>query len=113
MGLSRGPLGRLLVRSGIILLAGVLLCVPALTRITQHLESRQLSTTPSFGKNVDCPPKKATVAPLHAVTSPTVVKGLETVRIARPVRSPAATPPPSSILFAPQPLRAPPSNSLA
>ena len=113
MRLSCGPLGRLLIRGGIVLLAGVLLCVPALTRITQHLETTKLSTTPSFGKNIDCPPKKALVAPPLAITSLTVLKGFETVPLVRSVTSPDQTPPRSPVPFAFRPLRAPPSASLA
>ena len=113
MRLSSGPLGRLFVRCGIILIAAVLLCVPALTRITQHLESTKPSTAPSFGKDIECPPKKALVAPPLAMTSLTVLKGFETVRLVRSVTSPDATPQPPPVFFAPRPLRAPPATFLA
>jgi hypothetical protein len=85
----------------------VLLFVPALTRITQKLEP--VSHSPSFSKNIDCPPKKVTVAPVFAIASPIPLKGFETVRVARLVPPPPATLPPSPICSAPRPLRAPPS----
>jgi hypothetical protein len=108
MRLSPGPFGRLFVRCGIVLVAGVLLCVPALTRITQRLESTQISTTLNFGKNIDCPPKKVTIAPVLAITSAVLLEDDETVPVARLAPSPDATLPHPPTTAAPSPLRAPP-----
>jgi hypothetical protein len=106
--LGRG--GRFVTRLGAALSVCSLLCVPALTRITQKLEPE--SHTPSFSKNIDCPPKKVTVAPVVAIVSPIPLNGFETLRPARLVQ-PDLIPPPSPTVSAPRPLRAPPSIFLA
>jgi hypothetical protein len=105
-----GRVGRSTVRLGALLCVCVLLFVPALTRITQKLEP--VSHSPSFSKNIDCPPKKVTVAPVIAIASPIPLKGLETVRVARLAPPPPATLPPSPICSAPRPLRAPPAHHI-
>jgi hypothetical protein len=102
---------RLLTRLGAALCVCSLLCVPALTRITQKLEPE--SHTPSFSKNIDCPPKKVTVAPAVAIATPIPLNGFETIRPARLALLPDLIPPPSPTASAPRPLRAPPSISLA
>jgi hypothetical protein len=107
--LDRG--GRFVTRLGAALCVCCLLCVPALTRITQKLEPE--SHTPSFSKNIDCPPKKVTVAPVVAIASPIPLNGFETLRPARLVPQPDLIPPPSPTASAPRPLRAPPSPSFA
>jgi hypothetical protein len=102
--------GFLLARVAVLLGVGVLVCVPAMTRAGQRLETA--SHAPSFAKNIDCPPKKVTVAPLP-VASPAApvtcvavpVVALVPLREARLARSP--------FLVAPRPLRAPPSAPLA
>jgi len=102
-----GRVGRFAVRLGPLLCVCVLLFVPALTRISQKLE--QVSHTPSFSKNIDCPPKRVTVASVFAIASPIRLKGFKTVRVARFVPPLPATLPPSPICSAPGPLRAPPA----
>jgi hypothetical protein len=88
----------------------VLVCVPGLTRIGQKLETA--SHAPSFAKNIDCPPKKVTIAPVPLVDSPAPPMTFDVVVIARAVPpSDAALPPPP--LRGLQPLRAPPSSALA
>ena len=102
---------RLLTRLSAALCVCSLLCVPALTRITQKLEPK--SHTPSFSKNIDCPPKKVTVAPAVAIASPIPLNGFETIRPARLALLPDLIRPPSPTASAPRPLRAPPSTSFA
>jgi hypothetical protein len=102
---------RLLTRLGAALCVCSLLCVPALTRITQKLEPE--SHTPSFSKNIDCPPKRVTVAPVVAIASPIPLDGFETIRPAGFARLPNLIPPPSPTASAPRPLRAPPSALVA
>ena len=106
-----GRFGLLLARGAVVLSVVVLVCVPALTRIGQKLETA--SHAQSFSKNIDCPPKKVTVTPVFAVTSAIPLKTFETVRVAPLAPTPDAmllrTPSPS----APPPLRAPPSALLA
>ena len=104
---SFGPFARASVLLGVL----VLICVPGLTRISQKLETR--SHTPSFAKNIDCPPKKVTVAGVIAVASPIQIKTFDLVLVARPVSVPDATPPRPPQLFGPRPLRAPPVALLA
>ena len=104
--------GRLLARAGVLMCIVVLLCVPALTRVGQKLQPvTPISSAPSFAKNIDCPPKRVTVAPLFAFTSAVLLKNTEVVRVAR-LAPPDPTPPPTPIVFAPCPLRAPPSSIL-
>jgi hypothetical protein len=92
----------------------VLLCVPALTRIGQKLQPvTPISSAPSFAKNIDCPPKKVTVAPLFAFTAAVLLKNAEVVRVARLAPTPDPALPPTPTVFAPCPLRAPPSSILA
>lgn len=107
--LDRG--GRFVTRLGAALCVCSLLCVPALTRITQKLDPE--SHTPSFSKNIDCPPKKVTVAPVVAIASPIPLDGFETLRPTWLALLPDQIPPPSPTASAPRPLRAPPSISLA
>jgi hypothetical protein len=101
--------GRLLARVGVLSFVFVLLCVPALTRIGQKLQPvAPISQTPSFAKNIDCPPKKVVVAPAAAVVD--VVLALEgDDPPAAPVVSSLNDPfPASPFLSALVPLRAPP-----
>jgi hypothetical protein len=88
----------------------VLICVPALTRVGQRLETA--SHAPSFAKNIDCPPKKVTVAPLP-VASPAPLVTFIAVPVVALVPSRDARVPRSPSLVAPRPLRAPPSTLLA
>jgi hypothetical protein len=103
-----------LARAVVLLGVVALVCVPALTRIGQKLEPvSPVSHAPSFSRNIDCPPKKVTVAPVFAVTSPIPLKAFETVSVAPLAPSPDATLPRSPNLSAPRSLRAPPSALLA
>jgi hypothetical protein len=106
-----GRAGRVVTRLGAALCVCSLLCVPALTRITQKLEPE--SHTPSFSKNIDCPPKKVTVAPVVAIASPIPLNGFETIHPARFALLPELIPPPSPTDSVPRPLRAPPSALFA
>lgn len=94
-------------RAAVLLGIVVLVCVPGLTRIGQKLESASL--TPSFANNLDCPPKKVTIAPVQSVDSPASPRTFDVVVIARVVPPPDAALPPPSPVRALQPLRAPPS----
>jgi|KBSMisStaDraftv2_1062788.scaffolds.fasta_scaffold795918_1 hypothetical protein len=94
-----------LARASVLLAVVVLVCVPGFTRIGQRLETT--SHTPSFAKNIDCPPKRMTVAPAAPVATPIPV-ALDLVVIAEPMPAPDATLPRSPDLFGPRPLRAPP-----
>jgi hypothetical protein len=105
----RHSFGQLLGRIPVLLGVVVLVCVPGLTRMSQRLETA--SRTPSFAKNIDCPPKKVTIAP-SAVASPVPVFTLEVVRVPRAVPSRAVLLPRSPFLAVPGPLRAPPSASI-
>ena len=102
--------GFLLARAAVLLGVVVLICVPALTRTGQKLETS--SHAPSFAKNIDCPPKKVVVAPLPAASPAPLVTFVAVSVVARlPVRD--ARLPRSPLLAAPRPLRAPPSTLLA
>jgi hypothetical protein len=102
---------RLLARMGVLTFVCVLVCVPGLTRISQKLEVvTPISSAPSFAKNIDCPPRKVTVAPLFIVPSVVLVAGADVVRVARFVAPPDPTLPPSPTVAAPRPLRAPPAH---
>ena len=83
----------------------VLVCVPGLTRMSQKLETA--SHAPSFAKNIDCPPKKVTVAPMTTVATP-IALTFDLVSPVRPANAPDAELPRSPDLFSPRPLRAPP-----
>jgi hypothetical protein len=89
----------------------VLVCVPALTRIGQRLEV--VSHGSSFSKNIDCPPKKVTIAPLFALASPVPATTDAPIPVARLATRLDVTRPPSLERSAPPPLRAPPSALLA
>ena len=104
--------GRLLARAGVLMYIVVLLCVPALTRIGQKLQPvTPISSAPSFAKNIDCPPKKVTVAPQFSITSAVLLKNTEVVRVAR-LAPPDPTLPSTPVVTAPRALRAPPSPIL-
>jgi hypothetical protein len=94
-------------RAAVLLGIVVLICVPGLTRIGQKLETA--SHAPSFAKNIDCPPKKITIAPAQSANSPALPRTFDVVVIARtvPLRDAALPPPPPARAL--QPLRAPPS----
>ena len=85
----------------------VLICVPAFTRVGQRLETA--SHAPSFSKNVDCPPKKVTVAVAAAMASPVPREAIELVPAARLAPAVAAVLPRSPQFDLPVPLRAPPT----
>jgi hypothetical protein len=89
----------------------VLICVPALTRVGQRLETS--SRAPSFAKNIDCPPKKVTVAPAVAMASPLPLDAIELVPVARFAPSVAKILPRPPQFDRPAPLRAPPDALLA
>jgi hypothetical protein len=97
------PARRVVVLLGVL----VLVCVPALTRVGQKLETA--SHAPSFSKNVDCPPKKVTLAATFVVALPIARKALAAVRITRFAPPLDAALNPSPFLSIPPPLRAPPS----
>jgi hypothetical protein len=101
----------LLTRLSVLFGVLVLVCVPGLTRMSQKLETA--SHAPSFAKNIDCPPKKVTVAPATAVASPVPLTVFDLVPLARPASVPDTTLPRSPHLFGPRPLRAPPVALLA
>jgi hypothetical protein len=78
--------------------------------MTQKLETA--SHAPSFAKNIDCPPKKVTVAPATAASTVTLT-AFERVPLVRPASAADATLPRAPQLFGPRPLRAPPLALLA
>ena len=88
----------------------VLICVPALTRVGQRLDTS--SRAPSF-RNVDCPPKKAMTAPAQAILTATAIDLVETTPVVRRVPAAAAAPQRTLFLAVPRPLRAPPSARLS
>ena len=97
----------LLARAAVLFGVMVLVCVPGLTRIGQRLETA--SHAPSFAKNIDCPPKKITIAPVQSAGSPALPRTFVVVVIALAVPPSDAALPPPPPLRALQPLRAPPS----
>jgi hypothetical protein len=101
----------LLARVSALFAVLVLICVPGLTRMSQRLETA--SHAPSFAKNIDCPPKKVTVAPATALVSLVSVTTFDLVPVARLASAPDATLPRSPQPFGPRPLRAPPVALLA
>jgi hypothetical protein len=99
--------GLSLARAAAVVGIVVLVCVPALTRVGQRLETA--SHAPSFAKNIDCPPKKVTVAPSAAMSSPVPLDTIELVPAA-PLASPSTEALPRAPQFdLPVPLRAPPA----
>jgi hypothetical protein len=99
----------LLTRAAALVSILVLVSVPALTRVGQKLDPR--SHGPSFSRNIDCPPKKVSVAPVIAGaprTAPVVVS--TTVTNVTLSVDPIVPPQPGLAL---RPLRAPPSAVLA
>jgi hypothetical protein len=103
--------GDWLARVAAVAVVVVLICVPALTRVGQRLETA--SHAPSFAKNIDCPPKKVTVAPATAMASPVPLDTIELVP-AVPLASPLTEAPPRAPQFdLPVPLRAPPAVFVA
>lgn len=107
---STRRLGLLLARAAVLIGVTVLVCVPAMTRVGQRLETA--SHAPSFAKNSDCPPKKVTVAPVP-VASPAPLLVFEPVSVVALAPSIGALRPRSPFLVVPRPLRAPPSALLA
>jgi len=102
-----GRFGLWLARAAAVVAVVVLVCVPALTRVGQRLETA--SHAPSFAKNIDCPPKKVTVAPSAAMSSPAPLDTIELVPAA-PLASPSTEALPRAPQFdLPVPLRAPPA----
>ena len=99
--------GRLVARAAVVLSVLVLVCVPAMTRVGQRLETA--SHAPSFAKNIDCPPKKVMVAPVWGLASPTPLRVFETLEAVRLAPSPDTTHPRAPFRSSPRPLRAPPS----
>ena len=99
-----------LARAAVLLSVVVFVCVPTLARMGQRLATS--THAPSF-RNIDSPPKKLTLAPAAAMTSPIPLEGIETVKIATFRPTPSAPPTLSPFLSTPTPLRAPPSALLA
>ncbi len=97
----------LLARAAVLFGIMVLVCVPGLTRMGQKLETA--SHAPSFAKNIDCPPKKITIAPVQSAGSAALPRTFDLVAIAQAVPPPDAALPPPPPSRALQPLRAPPS----
>jgi hypothetical protein len=89
----------------------VLICVPGLTRMSQRLETA--SHAPSFAKNIDCPPKKVTVAPATALASPVSLTTFDLVPVVPFASVADASLPRSPFRSTPGPLRAPPLALLA
>jgi hypothetical protein len=89
------------------------LCVPALTRVTQHLTAVSTSHESSgFSKSADSAPERVTIAPdLHRTASDVVaaatVEAVQPAWAARVVDAPLPASPP---LASPRPLRAPPAS---
>ena len=100
-----------LARIAAVAIAVVLVCVPALTRMGQRLETA--SHAPSFAKNIDCPPKKVTVAPAVAPVSPVALDTIERAPAAGLALPPTEALPRTPQFDLPVPLRAPPSVLLA
>jgi hypothetical protein len=88
----------------------VLICVPALTRMGQRLETA--SHTPSFSKNIDCPPKKITVASSFAVVLSFTFKPT-TLSSVFQYPTPEGVLLSSTFVSIPPPFRAPPPALLA
>jgi hypothetical protein len=103
---SDHPVDTLLVRIAVLLGVFVLICVPGLTRMGQRLETS--SHAPSFARNIECPPKKVTLAPVTAASLPVPLATLDLVLSVRFASVPDAIVPDSPHLSAPLPLRAPP-----
>jgi hypothetical protein len=100
-----------MTRAAALLSILVLVSVPAMTRVGQKLDPR--AQGPSFSRNIDCPPKKVSEAPVVAtVASPLPSRAFDLVPVARLAAPPDETllPPPHN--STPVPLRAPPSASL-
>lgn len=89
----------------------VLICVPALTRVGQKLETA--SRAPSFSRNIDTPPKRITVPAVQTVVPTTPVTADEVAAPARFALAPDTTLPRAPFLATPRPLRAPPSTILS
>jgi len=102
-----GRFGLWLARAAAVVGIVVLICVPALTRAGQRLETA--SHAPSFAKNVDCPPKKVTVAAAAAMASPVPRDEIGLVPAARLAPSVASALPRTPQFDLPVPLRAPPT----
>ena len=88
-------------------------CVPAATRVTQHLTPVSTSHESSgFSKSADAAPERVTVAPdLHSLASDIAAAAtVETVQPAWATRSIGAPLPPSPPAPSPRPLRAPPAS---
>jgi hypothetical protein len=91
----------------------VLVFLPTLTRVRQKLELLSpASHGPSLSKNVDCPPKKVTVAPVVALASP-VLHETRVLPAAPPWRDLPVPLPLAPSRSTPGPLRAPPAALFA
>lgn len=97
---------RALTRAAVLLGIVLLVCVPTLTRVGQRLATS--TSAPSF-RNIDCPPKKLTIASATVAISPHPSEDTETVRVATFTPAAVALLPRSPFLSTPRPLRAPPS----
>ena len=96
-----------LARVAAVAIVVVLVFVPALTRVGQRLETS--SHAPSFAKNIDCPPKKVTLAPVAAMASPVPLDAIE-LAPTTPLAPPLIEALPRTPQFdLPVPLRAPPA----
>jgi hypothetical protein len=97
-------------RAAVLIGVAVLICVPALTRIGQKLETA--SHTISFSRNIECPPKKVTVSKAPAAVPPASIDSADVAPVAKfaPI---SAAQPYVPIVAAPRQLRAPPSVLLS
>jgi hypothetical protein len=87
----------------------VLLCVPSLTRVYQHLDHRSTASTltSSFSKSADCPPTKVLIRMPRPIASRDLpAEPTPTLERARPLTDSA--PVPSAETAPPDALRAPP-----
>lgn len=103
--------GLILARAAALIGVLVLICVPALTRIGQKLETA--SRAPSFSRNIECPPKKVAVAPAQAILAATAADFFEAAPLVCLIPAATTAPPPSLFRAPAQPLRAPPSAFLS
>lgn len=100
---------RLLARAGTLLFVGVLLCVPGLTRVGQHIAGSRAPTL-SFSKSTECPPRKMAAAPAALGIVAIFVDADVAACVACRRWAIDAAAPLSPVVFTPHPLRAPPST---
>lgn len=95
-----------LTRAAVLLGVVVFVSVPTLTRVGQRLATS--TSAPSF-RNIDCPPKKLTIASAVVAISLHPLKDTQTVRVATFTPAAVALLRRLPLLSTPRPLRAPPS----